>query len=59
MPLDNDERRILACRICGHLFDGDNGKHIEEMKKVVIENADREREICLPCHLEQRAWPRR
>ena len=52
-------QRALACRACGHIFDGDTGKHLKEFEGVIIKNADREREVCLPCHLEQRAWPRR
>lgn len=54
-----DGKRVLACRACGHIFDGDTGKHIPEMKEVVITHSDREKLVCLPCHLEQKAWPDR
>lgn len=55
----SDDKRVLACRACGHIFDGDTGKHIPELKEVVITHSDREKLVCLPCHLEQKAWPDR
>ena len=45
--------RELACKICGHVYDGDTGDIIKEKKDIIVPEKDRGPGFCFPCHLLQ------